>query len=150
MHARLVTPTQRYATVTLEPGDGGGDSGAAVSIVSELCVLGGPLADAMALNRSFCFRSLSRVTWDDGDGDDGGRSRLAIRSEMHAFVAPPPPLHRLPNALLTRVGHAVIGIALRFLHAAFLDALAADFARWSTDEAYRAARAQAESARRRA
>jgi len=63
-------------------------------------------------------------------------------TDLRVGLDPPPPFSSLPPGLLRRVGNGALNALTGVLQRAFLAALAADYARWSRDAAWRTERAK--------
>lgn len=101
---------------------------------------GSPEVQRLDLNSKF---ELSVKVILEGVQDPRGlRSVITCRSEISVWVDPPQ-IFRLmfPKPLMVETGNAVVRSTLRLLQTTFLQGLASDYNRWSSDDKYRGQRA---------
>lgn len=124
-----------------------------VVISSDECsIAGSPLIKKLRLNERYNFSVETCFTWRESDNgnvattaaagsqaDDGGGA-IFSSTTIEVDVDPPGAFALVPRFVLEAVGNSVMAIALSRLQRPFVANLAADYARWATDEAYREAR----------
>lgn len=119
------------------------ETGAArVVVASDRCRLEGRDRLVAAINDAFRFDVTATMTWVDGGAGPDAR-RIDCDARLNVDVAPPGPFRAMPRALLESTGNAVMRVATDRILGGFLRALAADYAAWASDPAYRARRAAA-------
>jgi len=125
-----------------------------VIISSNQCILrGSPFIEKVQLNDRFDFFVNTTLTWADdttlahyqnGDKDIYANSTAcSITAEtcIKVDVDVPRPFNTIPKRIIERTGNAAMHISLRYIQASFVDNLAIDYNKWSTDEEYRKYRA---------
>ncbi|KAL9179472.1 hypothetical protein ACHAXT_008762 [Thalassiosira profunda] len=122
---------------------------------SNKCILrGSKFIETSQLNDRFDFSVTTTLTWEDalqsisGDGDIEGLQleectgcSITADTSIDVDVDVPPPFSRIPKRILERTGNAAMRLSLRYIQANFVNNLAADYAKWATDSAYRKYRA---------
>lgn len=115
---------------------------------NECSIAGSPLIEKLRLNERYNFSVETCFTWrqnDDGEAPstataasqaDGGDA-IFSSTTIEVDVDPPGPFALMPRFVLEAVGNSVMALALTRLQTPFVANLAADYARWSSDEAYR-------------
>ena len=125
-----------------------------VVISSNQCILrGSPFIEKVQLNDRFDFFVNTTLTWTDdtglannqnGDKDINTNStECSITAEtcIKVDVDVPRPFNTIPKRIIEKTGNAAMHISLRYIQASFVDNLAVDYNKWSTDEEYRKYRA---------
>eukprot|EP00316_Scyphosphaera_apsteinii_P012948 CAMPEP_0119315288 /NCGR_PEP_ID=MMETSP1333-20130426/35184_1 /TAXON_ID=418940 /ORGANISM="Scyphosphaera apsteinii, Strain RCC1455" /LENGTH=228 /DNA_ID=CAMNT_0007320599 /DNA_START=228 /DNA_END=914 /DNA_ORIENTATION=+ len=107
-----------------------------VQISSDECTLSGsPFMESLRLNERFTFRVRTQLTWDDSE-----TPAMRADTRIEADVETPSLFALVPRNLLERIAASAMSLVLHQLQSTFLRNLAADYARWATDESYREAR----------
>lgn len=108
---------------------------------------GSDFVERANLNAVFDMFWSTTLTWGDGEGDaDGGRGHINVSTELKVWCEVLPPFHLMPRRLLAGACNSVLRRAIPALLDAFTRSLAADYVRWSADEAYRDSRRDAAAA----
>jgi hypothetical protein len=144
-----------YATVQPYPNQ--------VIISSTKCILGGsPFIEKVKLNDRFDFSVNTTLTWEDNDdyylttttnniisNHDNLREVKKQQQErvIHAEtcicvnIDIPKPFNTIPKRLIERAGNAAMKVSLHYIQTNFVNNLAIDYIKWSSDSTYRQYRA---------
>lgn len=126
-----------------------------VIISSTKCVLGGsPFIEKVKLNDRFDFSVNTTLTWEDDDEftttndiiinnhDNLGvidKQERVITAEtcISVNIDVPKPFNTIPKRLIERAGNAAMKVSLNHIQANFINNLAIDYIKWSSDSHYR-------------
>ena len=128
-----------------------------VIISSNKCRLGGsPFIEKVKLNDRFDFSVNTKLTWKDEDltttnykihkHDNLGvvkQQERVIIAETYICVDIdiPKPFNTIPKRLIERAGNAAMKVSLNYIQTNFVNNLAIDYIKWSSDSDYRQYRA---------
>jgi hypothetical protein len=143
-----------YATVQPYPNQ--------VLILSTKCILGGsPFIEKVKLNDRFDFSVNTTLTWEDDDDDylkttndilNNHDNLREVKKEQQERVINaetcicvnidiPKPFNTIPKRLIERAGNAAMKVSLHYIQTNFVNNLAIDYIKWSSDSNYRQYRA---------
>jgi len=127
-----------YATVKSEDNE--------VVVSSSNCTLrGSPFIDKVQMNERFDFRVETRLTWDDVHScratSDSDYCFIHADTTIEIDVDVPSPFSIIPNVILQKMGTAAVILSLKMIESSFVNSLASDYIKWSSDEEYRSYRA---------
>jgi hypothetical protein len=143
-----------YATVQPYPNQ--------VLILSTKCILGGsPFIEKVKLNDRFDFSVNTTLTWEDDDDDylkttndilNNHDNLREVKKEQQERVINaetcicvnidiPKPFNTIPKRLIERAGNAAMKVSLHYIQTNFVNNLAIDYIKWSSDSIYRQYRA---------
>mmetsp|Transcript_21564 Transcript_21564/g.33425 ORF Transcript_21564/g.33425 Transcript_21564/m.33425 type:complete len:259 (-) Transcript_21564:54-830(-) len=120
-----------------------------VIIQSNKCVLSSEsnFIERVRLNERFDFSVEAVLTWEDGDGDgdvaerevrdDGSMCTLSAETVLSVDVDVPAPFSAIPRRVIQKMGNVAMRASVRYIQKNFLEGLAGDYARWSTNLEYR-------------
>jgi hypothetical protein len=90
-----------------------------------------------SLNGCFKFHIKTIFQWDD----TSECKQIKSTSKLFVRVDPPHPFSSIPKPILEKTGFLAMNTAVSIIEKEFVNSLAKDFARWSSDRNYRDARA---------
>lgn len=128
-----------------------------VIISSTKCRLGGsPFIEKVKLNDRFDFSVNTTLTWEDEDLTTTNykihkhNNLGVVKQQERVIIAEtcicvdidiPKPFNTIPKRLIERAGNAAMKVSLNYIQANFVNNLAIDYIKWSSDSDYRQYRA---------
>ena len=113
-----------------------------VVISSNQCILrGSPFIEKVQLNDRFDFFVNTTLTWTDDTTYNSTECSISAETCIKVDVDVPRPFNTIPKQIIERTGNAAMHISLKYIQKNFVDNLAIDYNKWSTDEEYRKYRA---------
>lgn len=119
-----------------------------VVISSNKCILhGSPFIEKVKLNDRFIFDVQCTLTWRDSlqkqkdRASNGEPCLISAETIIDVDVNVPRPFSSIPRPILQKTGNAAMRLSMKYIQRNFVENLAKDYEKWSSDAEYRRYRA---------